>query len=80
MLRVDRSGNATKHQIQDTNRPMELQCSYLHVAGGCAPTTDTLNLVAAGVETDARAAFILSQQVPGDERTGDLRRGCDRSG
>ncbi|MEG4626320.1 hypothetical protein Q5691_18785 [Microcoleus sp. w1-18aA5] len=36
--------------------------------------------IAEAVATDARAAFIPSQQVPGDERTGDLRKGCDRSG
>ncbi|MEG3991177.1 hypothetical protein QUA13_29320 [Microcoleus sp. S28C3] len=60
-LRVDRSGSVTKHQIQDADRPMELQCSHLHVAGGCAPTTDTLNLVAAGVATDARASFPVNK-------------------
>ena len=30
----DRSGSATKHQIQDADRPMELQCLHLRVAIG----------------------------------------------
>jgi hypothetical protein len=34
-----------------------------------------LSSVADGVATDARA-FIPSQRVPGDERTGDVRRGA----
>ena len=57
MLRIDRSGKATKHQIQDADRPMELQYLHLRVA-----------VDRRGVATDARA-FIPSQRVPGDERT-----------
>ncbi|MEG4581597.1 hypothetical protein QUA71_18570 [Microcoleus sp. MON1_C5] len=49
VLTGDRSGKATKHQIKDADRPMELQCSHLRVAS-----------IAAGVAADGRA-FILGQ-------------------
>jgi pyruvate/2-oxoglutarate dehydrogenase complex dihydrolipoamide dehydrogenase (E3) component len=58
---------------------MELQGSHLLVAVGRAPTTDTLNLAAAGVATDARG-FIqvndrLETNVPNIWALGDINGG-----
>jgi pyruvate/2-oxoglutarate dehydrogenase complex dihydrolipoamide dehydrogenase (E3) component len=79
VLRVDRAGNATKLQIQVANREMSLNSSHLLIAVGRAPTTDTLNLAAAGVATDERG-FIqvndrLETNVPNIWALGDINGG-----
>ncbi len=79
VLRVDRADNATQLQLQVTDQEMELQGSHLLVAVGRAPTTDRLNLAAAGVEIDARG-FIrvndrLETNVPGIWALGDINGG-----
>ncbi|MBC7969652.1 MAG: FAD-dependent oxidoreductase, partial [Verrucomicrobia bacterium] len=79
VLKVDRAGNETKLQIQFADWEMELQGTHLLVAVGRAPTTDTLNLAAAGVATDAHG-FIpvndrLETNVPGIWALGDVNGG-----
>ncbi len=79
VLRVERSGNATLLQLQVADREMTLQGTQLLVAVGRAPTTDTLNLAAAGVATDARG-FIqvndrLETNLPGIWALGDINGG-----
>jgi len=79
VLRVDRSGHATVLQVQVAERDTSLQGSHLLVAVGRAPTTDTLNLAAAGVATDARG-FIqvndrLETNIPGIWALGDINGG-----
>ena len=76
VLRVDRAGNATELQIQVADQIITLQGSHLLVAVGRAPTTDTLNLAAAGVATDA-CRFIpvndrLETNIPGIWALGDI--------
>ncbi len=61
--KVDPSDNATKHQIQGADREMELQCSHLRVAVGCAPTTNTLNLAAARVATGERGFIQVTDRL-----------------
>ncbi len=79
VLRVDRSGQDIVLQIQVGDHEVSLQSSQLLVAVGRAPTTDSLNLAAAGVETDARG-FIpvndrLETNVPGIWALGDINGG-----
>jgi probable pyridine nucleotide-disulfide oxidoreductase len=79
VLRVERVDNATKLQLQVADQEMELQGSHLLVAVGRAPTTDGLNLSAAGVGIDARG-FIqvndrLETNVPGIWALGDINGG-----
>jgi pyruvate/2-oxoglutarate dehydrogenase complex dihydrolipoamide dehydrogenase (E3) component len=79
VLRVDCSGNATELQILVGDRKMNLQGSHLLVAVGRVPTTNALNLAAAGVETDARG-FIqvndrLETNIPGIWALGDINGG-----
>ena len=79
VVRVERADNAAKLQIQVADREIELRGSHLLVAVGRAPTTDALNLAAAGVATDARG-FIpvndrLETNVPGIWALGDINGG-----
>jgi probable pyridine nucleotide-disulfide oxidoreductase len=79
VLKVERDGNATILQIQGANGEIICQGSHLLVAVGRAPTTDSLNLAAAGVAVDARA-FIrvndrLETNVPGIWALGDINGG-----
>jgi len=79
VLRVDRARNETTLQIQIADREIALQGSHLLVAVGREPTTDTLNLAAPGVATDARG-FIrvndrLETNVPGIWALGDINGG-----
>ncbi|MBD2077096.1 mercuric reductase [Phormidium sp. FACHB-592] len=79
VLRVDRAGNVTKLQIQVADQTITLQGSHLLVAVGRVPTTDTLNLAATGVATDARG-FIpvndhLETNIPGIWALGDINGG-----
>jgi probable pyridine nucleotide-disulfide oxidoreductase len=79
VLKVDRAGNETVLQIQVADREVSLQGSHLLVAVGRAPTTDTLNLAAAGVATDTRG-FIqvndrLETNIPGIWALGDINGG-----
>ncbi|MBD1806621.1 mercuric reductase [Microcoleus sp. FACHB-SPT15] len=79
VLRVERSGNATKLQLQVADREIELQGSHLLVAIGRTPNSDILNLAAAGVATDARG-FIrvndrLETNVPNIWALGDINGG-----
>jgi probable pyridine nucleotide-disulfide oxidoreductase len=76
---VDRSGQDIVLQMQVADREVSLQGSQLLVAVGRAPTTDSLNLAAAGVETDARG-FIpvndrLETNVPNIWALGDINGG-----
>ena len=78
VFRVER-GNATVLQLQGADSETSLQGSHLLVAVGRAPTTDCLNLAAAGVATDARG-FIrvndrLETNVPGIWALGDINGG-----
>jgi probable pyridine nucleotide-disulfide oxidoreductase len=79
VLRVDCADNATKLQIQVADQEIELQGSHLLVAVGRAPTSDGLNLAAAGVAINARG-FIqvndrLETNVPGIWALGDINGG-----
>jgi pyruvate/2-oxoglutarate dehydrogenase complex dihydrolipoamide dehydrogenase (E3) component len=79
VLKVDRAGNAIKLQIQVANQEIELQTSHLLVAVGRASTTDSLNLAAAGVATDARGFILVNDRletnVPGIWALGDINGG-----
>ncbi|MEH2377377.1 MAG: mercuric reductase [Nostoc sp.] len=75
----NRTGTETILQIQVADRSLSLQGSHLLVAVGRAPTTDSLNLAAAGVATDTRG-FIqvndrLETNVPGIWALGDINGG-----
>ncbi len=79
VLKVDRTGKAIKLQIQVANQEIELQGSHLLVAVGRAPTTDRLNLAAAGVTTDVRGFIVVNDRletnVPGIWALGDINGG-----
>ena len=79
VLRVVRVGNETSLQIQVGDRQMSLQGSDLLVAVGRASTTDTLNLTAAGIATDAfgfiRVNERLETNIPGIWALGDINGG-----
>ncbi|MGL4619040.1 MAG: mercuric reductase [Chroococcidiopsis sp.] len=75
----NRAGNDTVLQLQVTDLEMSLQGSHLLVAVGRAPTTDSLNLAAAGVTSDARG-FIqvndrLETNIPNIWALGDINGG-----
>lgn len=77
--RVDRSGSGTILQLQIAGREMTIQGSDLLVAVGRTPNSDSLNLAAAGVATDARG-FIrvnecLETNIPGIWALGDINGG-----
>lgn len=79
VLSVDRIANAIKLHIQIADRAIELQGSHLLVAVGRAPTTDSLNLAAAGVMMDS-SGFIpvndrLETNISGIFALGDINRG-----
>ncbi len=79
VLSVDRAGNETILQIQVGDREISLQGTHLLIAVGRAPTTDSLNLVAAGIAMDARG-FIqvndrLETNVPNIWALGDINGG-----
>jgi pyruvate/2-oxoglutarate dehydrogenase complex dihydrolipoamide dehydrogenase (E3) component len=63
VLRIDRTGNETILHIQVADREVGLQGSHLLVAVGRAPNTDTLNLAAAGVVTDARGYIPVNDRL-----------------
>ncbi len=79
VLRIDRSNNATKLLIQVGDREISLEGSHLLIAVGRAPTTDTLNLAAAGVATDARGFIPVNERletnVPNIWALGDINGG-----
>ncbi|WP_242062974.1 mercuric reductase [Nostoc sp. FACHB-145] len=79
VLKADRAGNAIKLQIQVANQQIELQGSHLLIAVGRVPTTDSLNLAAAGVATDARGFIVVNDRletnVPGIWALGDINGG-----
>ena len=79
VLKVDRTGNETILQIQVADREISLQGSHLLVAVGRAPTTDTLNLAAAGVAVDARGFIRVNERletnIPGIWALGDINGG-----
>lgn len=78
VLRVER-GNATKLLLQVADREMELQGSHLLVAVGRTPNSDSLNLAAAGVATDARGFIAVNDRletnIPGIWALGDINGG-----
>jgi pyruvate/2-oxoglutarate dehydrogenase complex dihydrolipoamide dehydrogenase (E3) component len=63
VLRVDRAGNATQLRMQVVDRQVSLEGSHLLIAVGRAPTTDSLNLAAAGVATDARGFIPVNDRL-----------------
>ncbi|WP_265277765.1 FAD-dependent oxidoreductase [Nostoc sp. KVJ3] len=79
VLKVDRVDNATVLQIQVADRSLSLQGSHLLVAIGRAPTTDSLNLAAAGVTTDAHGFIVVNERletnIPGIWALGDINGG-----
>ena len=60
---VERTDHTTELQIQIGDRSIILQGSHLLVAAGRAPTTDTLNLAATGVETDERGFILVNDRL-----------------
>ncbi len=79
VLRVERSGNATKLLLQIAERPMELQGSHLLVAVGRTPNSESLNLAATGVATDARGFIRVNERLETNIRNiwalGDINGG-----
>jgi probable pyridine nucleotide-disulfide oxidoreductase len=79
VLKVNRSGHETILQIQIANRDITLTGSHLLVAIGRAPTTDTLNLAVAGVETDKHGFILVNDRletnVPNIWALGDINGG-----
>ena len=76
---IDRAGDNTLLQIQVPDREITVQGSQLLVAVGRAPTTDTLNLAAAGIAMN-ESGFIpvndrLETNVPGIWALGDINGG-----
>ncbi|MBD2247864.1 mercuric reductase [Nostoc sp. FACHB-888] len=75
----NRSGNATKLLIQVGDREVSLEGSHLLIAIGRAPNTDTLNLAAAGVATDARGFIPVNERletnIPNIWALGDINGG-----
>ncbi|MBC7971025.1 MAG: mercuric reductase [Verrucomicrobia bacterium] len=79
VLWINSAGNETILQIQVGDREVSLQGSHLLVAIGRVPTTDTLNLAAAGIVVDA-SGFIqvndrLETSVPNIWALGDINGG-----
>jgi pyruvate/2-oxoglutarate dehydrogenase complex dihydrolipoamide dehydrogenase (E3) component len=79
VLNVVRGDNATSLQIQAGDREISLHGSHLLVAVGRAPTTDTLNLAAAGLAMSANG-FIqvndrLETNIPKIWALGDINGG-----
>lgn len=79
VLRVERSGNDTVLKIQVAGSETSLQGSHLLVAVGRASTTDSLNLVAAGVAVDAHGFVLVNERletnIPGIWALGDINGG-----
>lgn len=79
VLEVGRAGDAIKLHIQVADRAIELQGSHLLVAVGRESTTNTSNLAAAGVETDARGFIVVNDRletnVSGIWALGDINGG-----
>ncbi|MEH2086878.1 aldo/keto reductase [Nostoc sp.] len=79
VLKVDRVDNATVLHLQVADRFLSLQGSHLLVAIGRAPTTDSLNLAAAGVATDAHGFIVVNDRletnIPGIWALGDINGG-----
>ncbi|MEH1951263.1 MAG: mercuric reductase [Nostoc sp.] len=75
----NRTGNETILQIQVGDRSLSIQGSHLLVAVGRAPTTDSLNLAAAGVTTDAHGFIVVNERletnIPGIWALGDINGG-----
>jgi len=79
VLWIDGAGKETSLQIQVGDREVSLQGTHLLVAVGRAPTTDTLNLAAAGIAVSA-SGFIqvndrLETNVPNIWALGDINGG-----
>ncbi|MBD2158781.1 FAD-dependent oxidoreductase [Leptolyngbya sp. FACHB-16] len=79
VLKVDRVVHDIVLQLQVAERKINLQGSQLLVAVGRSPNTDSLNLTAAGVATDAHG-FIpvndcLETNIPGIWALGDINGG-----
>jgi probable pyridine nucleotide-disulfide oxidoreductase len=79
VLWIDRAGNEINLRIQVGDREVSLQGTHLLVAVGRAPTTDALNLAAAGVAMDD-SGFIqvndrLETSVPNIWALGDINGG-----
>lgn len=79
VVRVDHADNGTILQLQVADRKISLQGSHLLVAIGRAPTTDSLNLAAAGVATDAHGFILVNDRletnIPGIWALGDINGG-----
>ncbi len=77
--RVSRTGASIRLEVQQQGGSVSLDGSHLLVATGRTPNSDTLNLAAAGVQTDNRG-FInvngrLETSAPGIYALGDIKGG-----
>ncbi|HMK23766.1 MAG TPA: mercuric reductase, partial [Terriglobales bacterium] len=77
--RVSASGAQIRLEVNDGAQRRTLAGSHLLVATGRTPNSDTLNLAAAGIETDSKG-FIrtnsrLETNVPGVHALGDIKGG-----
>ncbi|MBW4511765.1 MAG: mercuric reductase [Scytonematopsis contorta HA4267-MV1] len=79
VLKVERSVHTTKLQLQVADSQKTIQGSHLLVAVGRAPTTDSLNLDAAGVAVDTHGFIQVNERletnVPGIWALGDINGG-----
>lgn len=79
VLKVERSVHTTVLQLQVANSQKTILFSHLLVAVGRAPTTDSLNLGAAGVAIDTRGFIKVNERletnVPGIWALGDINGG-----
>jgi pyruvate/2-oxoglutarate dehydrogenase complex dihydrolipoamide dehydrogenase (E3) component len=77
--RVSRTGDTIQVTVQQQGRSLALAGSHLLVATGRTPNSDTLNLAAAGVRTDAHGFIVtndrLETDVPGIYALGDIKGG-----
>ncbi|WP_225887058.1 mercuric reductase [Nodosilinea nodulosa] len=63
VLQVERTGNVTSLQLQLPDQAINLQGSHILVAVGRAPTTDTLNLAAAGIAMDQNGFIPVNDRL-----------------
>jgi pyruvate/2-oxoglutarate dehydrogenase complex dihydrolipoamide dehydrogenase (E3) component len=78
-LKVSRDGNNIELQIEAKQRVRSVKGSHLLVATGRTPNTDSLNIKAAGVDTDERGYVKTNRQletnVSGIYALGDIKGG-----
>jgi pyruvate/2-oxoglutarate dehydrogenase complex dihydrolipoamide dehydrogenase (E3) component len=76
---VARAGESTRLEILEQNRPTTLTGTHLLVATGRVPNSDTLNLAAAGVQSDPRGFIRVNDRLEttadGIYALGDIKGG-----